>query len=64
MPDNGRETVAVATVKTALSFIDRKFSAEMENTVYAMRKVQPWDAMLEQDSEFLKWHVRPCSSVL
>lgn len=64
MPDRGRETVAAATVKTALSHMDRKLSTEMEKITYAARKVQPCGPMFEQDSVFLKWHVNPCSTVL
>lgn len=31
--DNGRDTVAVATVKTALSLIDKKFNTEIEKMI-------------------------------
>ena len=41
IPDNGRDTVAVATVKTALSLIDRKFNTEIAKVLYAIKKIQP-----------------------
>lgn len=54
MPDRGRDTVAAATVNTALSHMDRKFNTEIEKTVYAIRKVHPCIETFEQDSVFLK----------
>lgn len=52
--DNGRDTVAVATVKTALSLIDKKFSTEIEKMIYAIKKTQPRVEIFEQLSLFLK----------
>lgn len=52
--DNGRDTVAVATVKTALSLIDKKFSTEIEKMIYAIKKIQPRVEIFEQLSLFLK----------
>lgn len=63
IPDRGRDTVAAATVKTALSHIERKLSAEIENTMYAIKKIQPWVEIFEQASLLLKWHVNPFSTV-
>lgn len=60
--DNGRDTVVVATVKTALSLIDKKFSTEIEKMIYAIKKIQPRVEIFEQLSLFLKWHVSPCST--
>lgn len=63
IPDRGRDTVAAATVKTALSHMERKLSAEIENTMYAIKKIQPWVEIFEQASLLLKWHANPCSTV-
>ena len=52
--DNGRDTVAVAIVKTALSLIDKKFSTEIEKMIYAIKKIQPRVEIFEQLSLFLK----------
>lgn len=52
--DNGRDTVVVATVKTALSLIDKKFSTEIEKMIYAIKKIQPRVEIFEQLSLFLK----------
>lgn len=50
-------------MKTALSHMERKLRAEIENIMYEIKKIQPWVEIFEQALLLLKWHVNPCSTV-